>query len=219
MEVYYFLKGTLGLISKVFWIGRVEGKSNVPRKGAVILAPNHQSWLDFCLLATVLNRRLYFLVGEFVYRVKVASFALERMGHIRVDRHNPDKGAVYAEARRILAEKKVLVVFPEGKMTRDGKIQKAYLGVAKMALESKVDIVPVVMETYHIYSIHHKRPLFSKRCKIKFLEPIRYEKIKDKTPAVIVHELLMPEIANALGHQYEHRHLANEAQPPIKQKA
>jgi 1-acyl-sn-glycerol-3-phosphate acyltransferase len=208
MEIYYFLKAVLGSISKIFWIGRVEGKKNIPQKGAVILAPNHQSWLDFCFLATVVNRRLYFLVGEFVYKVKVAKFALERMGHIRVDRHAPDKGDVYAEAKKILSEGKALVVFPEGRMTRDGKIQKAYLGVAKMALASEVDIIPVVMETYHIYSVNHRRPLFGKRCKIKFLAPIKHQQIKEKTPAEIVHDLLMPEIAEALGESYDHRHLA-----------
>lgn len=210
MEVYYFLKAVLGSISRVFWIGRVEGKSNIPRNGAVILAPNHQSWLDFCLLATVVNRRLYFLVGEFVYKIKVAKIALERMGHIRVDRHSPDKSAVYAEAKRILSEEKALVVFPEGRMTRDGKIQKAYTGVARMALASEVDIVPVVMETYHIYSVNHRRPLFSKRCKIRFLEPIKHQQIKGMTPAEVVHDLLMPEIAEALGESYDHRHLATK---------
>jgi 1-acyl-sn-glycerol-3-phosphate acyltransferase len=210
LEIYYFLKAVLGSISKLFWIGKVEGKSNVPRKGAVILAPNHQSWLDFCLLATVVNRRLYFLVGEFAYKLKVAKFALERMGHIKVDRNSPDKSAVYAEAKRILAEGKALVVFPEGRMTRDGKIQKAYTGVARMALASEVDIVPVVMETYHIYSANHRRPLFTKRCKIRFLEPIKHQQIKGKTPAEIVHDLLMPEIAEALGESYDHRHLATK---------
>lgn len=204
MTIYAFMVMTLGAVTRIFWVGRVEGKHNVPRKGGVILAPNHQSWLDFCLLATVLPRRLYFLVGEFAYKVKVAAYALDKMGHIKVDRNSQDKSVVYNKAKIILDSGKVLVVFPEGRMTRDGKLQKAYTGVARMALASKVDIVPVVIESYHVYPVHHKRPLFTKRSKITFLPPIAYRRIRGKAPAVIVHELLMPEIARELGHEYSH---------------
>jgi 1-acyl-sn-glycerol-3-phosphate acyltransferase len=210
MEVYWIMKKVWGTITRIFWVGRVEGRRNVPKSGGVIIAPNHQSWLDFSFLATVLKRRLYFLVGEFAYKVKVSAWALKRMGHIKVDRNAPDKSFVYAEAKKILDSGQALVVFPEGRMTRTGKLQGAYLGVAKMALASKVPIVPVVIESYHVYSIHHKWPRLNKRCRIKFLEPIPYKKIRGKSPSHIVHELLMPMIASELKHDYEHRHLSEE---------
>lgn len=197
------MKLILGNFTKLVWIGKVEGKHNVPKKGAVLIASNHQSWFDFVFLATVLRRRLYFLVGEFAYKVKISALALNRMGHIKVDRDVHDKTLVYKQAKEILDKGGALVVFPEGKMTRDGKLQMAYHGVAKMALTSKVDIVPAVVESYHIYPAHKKLPKFWRaRCKIKFLEPIKYSKFKDKHPSEIIHDMLMPEIARELGHEY-----------------
>jgi 1-acyl-sn-glycerol-3-phosphate acyltransferase len=87
-------------------------------------------------------------------------------------------------------------------MTRTGKLQPAYKGVAKMALASQVDIIPTVIESYHVYAAHHKWPRFNQRCRIKFLEPIKYERIKNMDPEHIVHKILMPEIAKELGHEY-----------------
>lgn len=202
MEVYWLMKKILGTFTRLVWIGRVEGKHNVPKMGGVILAPNHQGWFDFCLLASVLRRRLYFLVGEFAYKYKISAWALNRMKHIKVDRNVKDKKNVYEEAKKLLDKEGALVVFPEGRMTRDGKLQGAYSGVAKMALASKVPIVPVVIESYHVFPPHKKWPKFTKSCRIKFLEPIPYEKIKGLEPGYIVHEMIMPRIAKELGHRY-----------------
>lgn len=208
MEVYLFLKVVWGAITRALWVGDVEGKRHVPKTGGVIIASNHQSWFDFCFLATVLNRRLYFLVAGMFYKNPIVRFALNRMRHIRVDLKG-DRSYIYDEAKKILGKGGALVIFPEGWMTFDGKIQKAYLGVARMALDSKVDIVPTAIESYHIYPRHNKWPkIFRARCRIKFLEPLRYEKFKDMTPEEIVHGLLMPEIAKELNDEYKHRHLA-----------
>jgi 1-acyl-sn-glycerol-3-phosphate acyltransferase len=197
------MKATIGSITRVFWLGKVEGKHNVPKKGPVIIAPNHQSMLDFCFLAVALNRRLYFLVAKRFYKNVIARFALERMRHVRVDLDEDGKKRLYADAKHILANDGALVVFPEGWMTFDGKIQRGYLGVARMALASKVDIVPTVIESYHIYPRHQKWPkFFNARCRIKFLDPIKYKTFKARTPEYIVHELLMPAIAKDLGHKY-----------------
>jgi 1-acyl-sn-glycerol-3-phosphate acyltransferase len=216
MEVYFLMKLLLGNFTKLVWIGKVEGKHNVPRSGPVIIAPNHQSMLDFCFLATVLNRRLYFLVASKFYKNPIARLALNRMNHIRVDLKQGDRSYLYDAAKNILDRGHTLVVFPEGWMTFDGKIQKAYLGVARMALASKVPIIPTVIESYHIYPRHNKWPkFFNARCKIKFLEPIPYDKLKNKTPEHIVHDLLMPEIARELGHKYPKPEFKPEAKSVV----
>jgi 1-acyl-sn-glycerol-3-phosphate acyltransferase len=203
MWLYYLMIVTVGTINRIFWVGEVRGVKNVPRKGGVIIASNHQSYLDFCLLATVVPRRLYFLVADMFYKRPLIRFGLESMQHIRVDLSSEGKQRLYDDTKNVLARGHALVVFPEGWMTFDGKIRRAYLGVARMALASQVDIVPTVVETYHIYPRHKKLPkFFTKRARIVFLEPLRYDVFRGLTPEEIVHDMLMPAIASELGHEY-----------------
>lgn len=208
MWLYKLLWAITTPIMKFFWLERVDGKHNIPKTGGVIIAPNHQSWLDpFFITSAVRKRRFYFLIGEFIYRNRLAKWGLEIMDHIPVNRFDSDKIAVYEKADRILENGGALVVFPEGRLAKDGYTQKGFKGVAKMALSAKVDIIPtVIKDSYKVYPLHRKTPKFWGRrvCQVKFLEPIRYETIKDKDLEYIVHQKIMKEIARELGHEYNH---------------
>jgi 1-acyl-sn-glycerol-3-phosphate acyltransferase len=59
-----------------------------------------------------------------------------------VDRKSKDKSSVFVGARKVLSGGEILGIFPEGTRSRTGKIQKAYSGVAKIAVENNVGIVP-----------------------------------------------------------------------------
>ena len=113
---------------------------------------------------------------------------------------------VYQAAADVLGRGHILVLFPEGTRSYDGKPLKAYRGVARMALQNQVDILPVAIEnSHHVFGRHHKFPRIKRICRVKFLEPISYKEIADKTPEEIVHDILMPEIAREIGHEYEHK--------------
>jgi len=213
--VYRTLKELLSPIVRVLWVGKIEGKHNLPRQGAAILASNHQSYLDAPLLMTISRRRIYFLVGDFVYRSKLGAWLMNVTGQIKVDRTHPGGNLdVYAAAANILGRGHMLSIFPEGWMSKDGKTQKAYRGVARIALQNKVDIIPVIFDgSFNIFPYNQKKPKLGQKARIVILEPIKYSKIKNHTPAQIVHDLLMPAIAKELGHEYEHRHHANDPEP------
>lgn len=208
MWLYRILWYITSPIISLFWLEKVEGKENIPRKGGVIIAPNHQSWIDpFFVTTSVKRRRFYFLAGEFIYNNKIARWALNTMDFIPVNRYSKDKGEVYKKSARILDDGGALVVFPEGRLTKDGYTQKGYKGVAKMALASKVDIVPTVIKnSYHVYPVHRKTPKFwGKRCcQVKYLKRLEYKDFKNKKLEDIVHNMIMKEIAKELGHEYSH---------------
>jgi 1-acyl-sn-glycerol-3-phosphate acyltransferase len=212
MFYYWFLKYLLSPIVRVLWVGKVEGKHYLPKKGAAVLVSNHQSYLDPPLLMAISRRRIFFAVGDFVYRAKAGAWLMEKTGQIRVDRKKPGQNNhVYDEAKKILDRGHLLSMFPEGWMSKDGKLQKAYKGAAKIALNSKVDLIPIaICGSFDIYPAHKQIPVFSKKCKIIILEPIKYAELKNHTPAEIVHDMVMPKIAEGLGQEYEHRHLAEE---------
>ncbi len=207
MWLYSIFRGLSGLFVKIFWLDKCSGLENVPKTGGVIIAPNHQSWIDVLFLMTTLrDRRLYFLAGEFVYRNKLAAWAMNVMGHVRVDRYSEDKRIVYDQAKEILTSGGALVVFPEGRLSKDGRIQRGYKGAAKMALENKVDIVPtVISNSFDIYPYHQRFPRLKKCCEVKYLKRIKYEDFKKLSPETIVHDLIMKKIAAELGHEYDYK--------------
>lgn len=204
--IYFVVRKTFGLIVKLLWIEKIEGKGHIPRKGPAIIAANHSSHLDFAFLMVASKRRLYFLAGEHIYKSKLGKWLMDFSGQIKVDRNSQDKRHVYLSASDVLKRGDLLALFPEGKRSFSGITEKAYKGVAKIALENKADIIPTVIDgSYHIFGRHHRRPRFKRICKVKFLEPIKHEDIEGRSPEEIVHNLLMPEIAKELGHEYAHR--------------
>jgi 1-acyl-sn-glycerol-3-phosphate acyltransferase len=194
-------------IIKFLWLRKIEGISHIPKKGAVILASNHVSFLDPFFLIAISKRRLYFLAKQQVYVNRFIKFIMNNTGQVKVDLGTKDKSYVFAAASQILGSGNILGIFPEGAMSKNGITNRAYLGVAKIALENKTDIVPIaILNGHHIFPPHFKFPKFKKVGIIKVLPPIKYEDFEDLTPEVIVHDLLMPKIAYEVGHDYEHRH-------------
>jgi 1-acyl-sn-glycerol-3-phosphate acyltransferase len=210
MWVYRLIWAVTTPFMKLFWLKKATGMKEVPKSGGVIIAPNHQSWYDhYFLTSTLAKRRLYFLIGEFNYKKPHIRWALDKMGHIKVNRYTNNKKEVYERAAEILASGGALVVFPEGRLSTDGKLQKGFRGVAKMAQDNKVDIVPaVIKDSYNVFPLHRKKPHFGKdkKCvEVKYLPRIKYEDFKDKTHEQIVHDMIMKEIAAELGHDYNHQ--------------
>ncbi len=204
--LYWSLKIFLTPFFWLFWLEKVEGKHNLPKKGPYILAANHRSFLDFAFLSIAIHKRIYYLVAEFLYEVGPLRFVLEKTKQVRVPRQGNDQMQTYKGASKILENGGILAIFVEGKRSHHNLSLKAYKGVARIALQNKVDIVPAVIHnSFHVWGMHHKVPRLKRICKVKFLEPIKYEKIKKHDPGYIVHNLIMPEIARDLGHEYEYR--------------
>jgi len=198
-------------IIKFIWLKKIEGLKHIPKKGAVILAANHVSYLDAFFLIAISKRRIYFLAKQQIYVNRFVKFILNNTGQVKVDLGSKDKSYVFAAARQILDSGNIFGIFPEGIRSKTGAANKAYLGVAKIALENKVDIVPVaILNGHHIFPPHFKFPKFKKVGVIKVLPPIKYEDFKNLAPEIIVHDILMPKIANEVGHDYEHRHAENK---------
>lgn len=124
---------------------RVVGRLRVPRGRAVILAPNHCSYLDPIVVQAALPRRVRFLMTEEIYRVPWARWFFESMGTIPV----PDRGvhvAAMRECADVLERGELLVIFPEGRISHDGTLGRGFPGVASLAARTRAIVVPVHIE-------------------------------------------------------------------------
>jgi len=170
---YFVLRKSFSWLVKLIWVKEVKGIEYIPKKGRLIIAANHSSYLDFICLIAVLNRPIYFLVAEKFYH-NIFWWPLVRFtNQIKVERQAKDKLDVIKMASQILKKERILGIFPEGTRSRDGKIHKAYSGVVKLARLNQSPIVPVgINRAFDLWPPQKKVPNFKKKVKINFGQSI-----------------------------------------------
>jgi 1-acyl-sn-glycerol-3-phosphate acyltransferase len=129
----------------------VRGLENMPKTGPAIVVCNHLSFVDSVFLPLVIERQMAFLaksdyftgrgVKGFVIRLFMTS-----AGQLPIDR----SGGKASEASlnsglAVLAEGKVLAVYPEGTRSPDGRMFRGRTGVARMVVEANVPVIPVAV--------------------------------------------------------------------------
>lgn len=131
---------------------KATGLEHLPRRGPVIVVPNHLAEVDSLVLGVVLPRRITFLAKSEYYeagatrdRRTSALYALlcRATGQIAVDRSGGEPAAAaLAAARTLLARGGAWVIYPEGTRSPDGRLHRGHTGAARVALAC--DGVPVV---------------------------------------------------------------------------
>lgn len=144
----YILMGPL-----LAFLGRpkVEGLEGVPGSGPAILASNHLAVADSFYLPLVVRRRITFLAKSEYFTGKgikgrLTAWFYTVAGQVPIDRSDADaaQGALDT-AKRLLDEGKLLGMYPEGTRSPDGRLYKGKTGLARLALETGVPVIPVAM--------------------------------------------------------------------------
>ncbi len=153
---YWLIKRLLiGPWLKLLFRPWAEGLQHVPQSGAAILASNHLSFSDSFFLPLVLDRQVTFLAksdyftGRGVKGRLTAAF-FRRAGQVPVDRSGGKASeAAVRTGLRILRGGNLLGIYPEGTRSPDGRLYRGKTGVARMALEARVPVIPVAMIDTH----------------------------------------------------------------------
>jgi 1-acyl-sn-glycerol-3-phosphate acyltransferase len=138
-------------ILRVLFRPWVEGGEHVPTEGGAILASNHLSFSDSIFLPLVVPRKITFLAKADYFtgtglKGKLTKGFFSGVGQVPIDR----SGGAASEAAlvtglRILGAGNLLGLYPEGTRSPDGRLYRGKTGVARMALEAGVPVVPVAM--------------------------------------------------------------------------
>ncbi|MEU2351053.1 lysophospholipid acyltransferase family protein [Modestobacter sp. NPDC049651] len=149
---YWFLKFVaVGPIVKLVFRPQVHGVEHVPRSGAAILASNHLAASDWVFMPLSLRRRVTFLAKAEYFRGSGVKGFAQRVffagsGQVPIDRTNASAAEdAIRTGIRILRSGRVLGIYPEGTRSPDGRLFRGKTGVARMALETEVPVVPVAM--------------------------------------------------------------------------
>ncbi len=153
--------------------GRAFGLNNVPKTGAVVLASNHQSYLDPPLLACPLDRQVTFMARASLFRHRLFGGLIRLLNAFPVERGKADREAVRAAVGR-LDDGWCLLLFPEGTRTETGEIGPLKSGVLSIADRAKAPIVPTVIAGAFEAWPRNSRPR-PKPISVWYGRPISYE--------------------------------------------
>lgn len=207
---YWFIKVTLGSIVKFLWVERIYGISNIPKDGPLIIAFNHQSFLDFLCFTAISPRKIHFLSAEKFFLHPVWSLIMKFTGQIKVERDSRDKTETHRIVYQHLNSNKVIGIFPEGtRSPHKFDMLPAFTGVAEFALRGKVKVLPVgIRGTYDVMAKNDKFPNFKKIVNIyvgEVLDFTEYNNSKmDKKTFKVVTNKIMTEISKLSEKNYNY---------------
>ncbi|MBC2932747.1 1-acyl-sn-glycerol-3-phosphate acyltransferase [Nocardioides sp. zg-1228] len=131
------------------------GAEHVPRRGPVLLAATHVSYPDFVFVQEGVHssgRHVRFMTRHDVWQVPGVGRAMSAMRHIPVDRAAP--AGAYLTARRLLREGEAVCAFPEAGISYSYTVRSLMRGVASLARETGVPVVPVALwGAQRVYSV------------------------------------------------------------------
>ncbi|OHE79399.1 MAG: glycerol acyltransferase [Verrucomicrobia bacterium RIFCSPLOWO2_12_FULL_64_8] len=140
--VYGFCHYVVVTIHEAFFPGEAHGTENLPASGGFIIAANHASFLDPPFVGSQVPRQMCFFARKTLWKKGFASWWLDTVEAIPVDR---DAGSDVASVKRVLhalKQGKALILFPEGTRTRTGGLQSPKAGVGLLACRTGVTVVP-----------------------------------------------------------------------------
>lgn len=142
---YSFLRRVAIVIFKIFFTIKIEGKDNIPRTGGMIFASNHLSYLDPIVLGLLVPRKMNFIAKEELFENFFFRLLIAELGAFPVKREKVDK-TTYQKILDFLSKKEIVVLFPEGTRSINGKIGQLQPGTARIALKTNVPLVPIIIQ-------------------------------------------------------------------------
>jgi 1-acyl-sn-glycerol-3-phosphate acyltransferase len=147
--VYWLLRyGSLGPLVNLIYSPWIEGAENIPKTGAAILAPNHLSFIDSIVVPLATSRRVTFLAKSEYFEGKglkgfVTRHFFRSAGQIPVERGTTRASNALTAAAKVLQNGGLIALYPEGTRSPTGKLYRGRTGVARLALENKVPVIPI----------------------------------------------------------------------------
>ncbi len=160
MNPYYWVGYNLAkLLGRIFFRLRVIHRERMINHGPVILAANHQSFLDPPLAGSVSDRAVYFLARRTLLNRPFLGWLLPKLNVIPVDSEGGKDRTALKALIRILRAGEGTLVFPEGQRTEYGRLQPALPGLGLVIAKTMAPVVPMrIFGAYEAWPIHEKWP-------------------------------------------------------------
>ena len=164
------IKQIFNLLITIVYRPKIVGMENVPKDTAAIICPNHIHALDSAIIVAKFKRKVNVLAKEELFKNKFIYWLADLFGIYPVKRDKKSTESIKISLK-ILKNKELLMIFPEG--TRNGlaKGVKPKDGAVKLAIKTNVPIIPVrVQGTFKLF----------KKVKVNIGEPIYYSEYREE---------------------------------------
>ncbi len=173
---YELTRVLTSLYAYTFLRARAISVENVPGRGAVILAPNHFSFMDHFLMGCYLRRKIRFMAKSQLFKGPM-QFIYTHGGVFPVRRGARDD-ETFITARLILERGGAVAMYCEGGRSRTGKVSEtAKRGIGRLALETGVPVVPIAI--HGSSRVRNWKRLQFPKVTIQYGEPIRWTAVED----------------------------------------
>jgi 1-acyl-sn-glycerol-3-phosphate acyltransferase len=210
---YWVVKAIIGPLLRLFFRPWAEGAENVPRDGPAILASNHLSFSDHFFAPLPLPRKVVFLAKSEYFTGRGIKGLLSKaffsgVGGIPVDRSGGEASErALRTGLRVLASGQLLGIYPEGTRTPDGRLFRGKTGVARLALEAKVQVIPTAMVGGFEFQPPGKlAPRLAVRPGVRFGKPLDFSRYygleQDRIVLRAVTDEIMYELMKLSGQEY-----------------
>ncbi|MEV7968597.1 lysophospholipid acyltransferase family protein [Sphaerisporangium sp. NPDC088356] len=217
---YWVVKAILSPFLHLVFRPWAEGKEHVPKEGPSILAGNHLSFADHFFGALPLPRKVISLGKAEYFTGRGIKGLLSRafftgVGTVPIDRSGGKASeAALRTGLRILREGQVLGIYPEGTRSPDGRLYKGKTGVARLALESRVPVIPWAMvNTFEMMPPGRRFPKLGIRPGVKYGKPLDFSRYYGMEEDRLVLRAVTDEIMYALmelsGQEYVDKYAAS----------
>lgn len=192
-DSWFFVLCRLGCLAvlRVFFGLRAVGVENIPRAGPLLVAANHQSYLDPPAIGMRLRGpRLFFIARAGLFRFKPLAAIFSRLNTIPIREDESDAAAI-RETLRVLGHGAAVLIFPEGSRSETGEITDFKRGAALLVRKAKCPVLPVAIRgAYEAWPKQRRFPVpWRSRVRVAYGRPIPHEELMKDGPDAAMQRL------------------------------
>lgn len=135
----------LYVLCRLFWRISYKGLENIPQTGGVLIASNHQTYLDPLWKSLPIKRQIRYLAWSESFDWPIVGKMITALGAWPVELEKADK-KLFRRTIQWLKDGGAMVIYPEGgRCLEDGKMLRFKAGGARMALEANIPVLPITI--------------------------------------------------------------------------